>query len=78
MLVLTFKEMQDENKNYGTERKGDMKESTTEEFKVKKEKNKKRTERRRYKEFTRDFKNFTLEDIEMMEEEVDDDLNYTQ
>ena len=69
--------MQDENKNYGIERKGDMKESTTEEFKVKKEKNKKRTERRRYKEFTRDFKNFTLEDIEMMEEEVDDDLNYT-
>ena len=69
--------MQDENKNYGIERKGDMKESTTEEFKVKKEKNKKRTERRRYKEFTRDFKNFTLEDVEMMEEEVDDDLNYT-
>ena len=69
--------MQDENKSYGTERKGDMKESTTEEFKVKIEKNKKRTERRRYKEFTRDFKNFTLEDIEMMEEEVDDDLNYT-
>ena len=69
--------MQDENKNYGIERKGYMKESTTEEFKVKKEKNKKRTERRRYKEFTRDFKNFTLEDIEMMEEEVDDDLNYT-
>ena len=54
-----------------------MKESTTEEFKVKKEKNKKRIERRRYKEFTRDFKNFTLEDVEMMEEEVDDDLNYT-
>ena len=70
--------MQDENKNYGTERKGDMKESTTEEFKVKKEKNKKRTERRRYKEFTRDFRNFTLEDIEMLEEEEDDDLNYTQ
>ena len=69
--------MQDENKNYGIERKGDMKESTTEEFKVKKEKNKKRIERRRYKEFTRDFKNFTLEDVEMMEEEVDDDLNYT-
>ena len=54
-----------------------MKDSTTEEFKVKKEKNKKRTERRRYKEFTRDFKNLTLEDVEMLEEE-DDDLNYTQ
>ncbi len=55
-----------------------MKESTTEEFKVKKEKNKKRTERRRYKEFTRDFRNFTLEDIEMLEGVEDDDLNYTQ